>query len=142
MTKKKVPTLEVVTKFTPVGIVDNFVGETEENGSKYSQMGKVRTVSSNSARNRIEQLRRLQGPLIRAEKASKSSLDEEEHVIDNAFVNKASTYTLSVYNGAEKYSRPQTAPHISNWLPKQSVKNLPPVPEEDQPQVEEKLPNF
>ena len=52
--KKKVPTLEVVTKFTPVGVVDDFVGDNEENGSKYSQLGRVRTVSSNSARNRIE----------------------------------------------------------------------------------------
>ena len=57
--KKKVPTLEVVTKFTPVGVVDDFVGDNEENGSKYSQLGRVRTVSSNSARNRIEQLRKL-----------------------------------------------------------------------------------
>ena len=29
MTKKKVQTLEVVTKFTPVGIVDDYVEESE-----------------------------------------------------------------------------------------------------------------
>lgn len=52
--KKKTPTLEVVTKFTPVGIVDDFVQDNEENNSKYSQLGKVRAVSSGSARNRIE----------------------------------------------------------------------------------------
>ena len=66
MSKKKVPTLEVVTKFTPIGIVDNFIEENEVNSSKYSQLGRVRTISSSSARNKIENLRKLQGGLINA----------------------------------------------------------------------------
>ena len=66
LTKKKVPTLEVVTKFHPVGVVEDFEKDEDEGNSKYSQLGKIRAVSSSSARNRIEHLRRYQGNLINA----------------------------------------------------------------------------
>jgi hypothetical protein len=55
----------------------------------------------------------------------------DEQGQDNVFINSSKgndTYSLSLYNGAEKYSRPVTAP-THNWL--SGFDKLHPVPEED-----------
>lgn len=41
--KKK--TTEIVTKFTPIGIVDDFQNASDCNGSKFSMQGKARHLS-------------------------------------------------------------------------------------------------
>jgi hypothetical protein len=49
------------------------------------------------------------------------------------------TYTLSVYNRANKYNRPFTAPTTQDWM--KGFEKLPPVPEEDAVS-DNRLPDF
>ena len=100
--------IDLITKFTPIGVVDDFLDPKEDQNSKFSMLGKVRNMSVNSARDKVDKLRKHKGNLI---SASNNHMDEEH--LDNVFINSSKgheTYTLSVYNRAEKFTRPMTAP--------------------------------
>ncbi|MFS8160397.1 MAG: hypothetical protein ACMG6E_09380 [Candidatus Roizmanbacteria bacterium] len=55
-----------MTKYTPVGIVDDFLDPKENNGSKFSIQGRARHLSVQSAKQRIEDIRKYKGDLISA----------------------------------------------------------------------------
>ncbi len=73
-------------------------------------LGKVRNINIQSAKNRISTIRKHSGALINA---SSTQAANDEHNLDNVFVSSskgAETYSLSLYNKANKYARPLTAP--------------------------------
>ena len=78
--------------------------------------GKIRTISVQSAKKRVDDVRKYQGPLINAN----GGVDEQN--IDNIFVSSSKgsdAYTLSVYNRPDKSKRPMTAPTMqNNWFKK------------------------
>ncbi len=49
MKDHKKGTVELLTKYTPLGLVDDFLDSKENNGSKFSMEGKVRNLSVQSA---------------------------------------------------------------------------------------------
>ena len=92
-------TTELVTTYTPIGLIDDFLDPKEEEGSKFSMAGRVRNMSAHSAKRRIDQLRRHQGSIINAAKPPDHSS------LDSVFVCSSKgneTYTLSVYNRPDK----------------------------------------
>ena len=69
----------------------------------------------------------------------------DEQNLDNVFVSSSKgneAYSLSVYNRADKFSRPQTAPVQNNWF--KGMQKLPAVPEEEENQAppDTRLPDF
>ena len=56
--KNKKGQAEIVKKFGPIGMIDDFLNNKDSNSCKVSDLGKVRTVSTQSARKKIELLRR------------------------------------------------------------------------------------
>jgi hypothetical protein len=56
--KNKKGQVEIVRKFGPIGMVDDFQNNKESNSCKISDIGKLRTLSTQSARKKIELLRR------------------------------------------------------------------------------------
>jgi hypothetical protein len=129
-----------VTTFKPIGFADDGL-EAGDGGSKFSFGGKIRALKVQSAKQRIDRVRKHQGSLINA---AIPNFDEAN--LDNVFVSSskgADAYSLSVYNRAEKYSqRPQTAPTQPNWF--RGMEKLAPVPEEEaagEP-VDTRLPEF
>lgn len=94
---------ELITKYHPIGQIDDYTDNNEDNGSKFSMLGKVRSLNIQSAKMRVEGVRKLQGSLINA------SSSAEESNLDNVFVSSskgADAYTLSIYNRAQRYTRP------------------------------------
>ena len=83
---KKQKGIRMVQKFTPIGIVDDFVEPGENNGSKYSIGGKVRGISESQARQKIASIRKEQGSLISA-KDNKMDMTK----LDNVFINTSDT---------------------------------------------------
>jgi hypothetical protein len=61
---QKKGTTEIMTKFTPIGMVDDFQDANECDKSKFSLQGKARHLSVQSARQKIQNLRKLSGNLI------------------------------------------------------------------------------
>ena len=57
--KKK--TVEIVTKYNPVGFVDDYIDPSEDGGSKFSMLGKVRSLSTQAAKQRIQTVRKHSG---------------------------------------------------------------------------------
>ena len=69
--------------------------------------GKVRTLSVQSAKKRVDDVRKYTGGLINA------NAKTDEANLDNIFVSSSKgneAYTLSVYNRPDKSKRPMTAP--------------------------------
>jgi hypothetical protein len=63
--------------------------------------------------------------------------------LDNVFFSSskgADAYSLSLYNRANKYVRPLTAPTSNNWF--KGMEKLPPVPEEEEGAKDTRLPEF
>lgn len=84
-------------------MVDDFLDPKENNNSKFSMLGKARHLSVQSAKHKIDNIRRHKGQLINA-----SHAQHDDHM-DNIFINSSKggeAYTLSVYNRAEKFTRP------------------------------------
>jgi hypothetical protein len=71
-------------KFTPIGLVDDFVEEGENDGSKYSIAKKIRGISESQARIKIADIRKQQGVII---KAADSKMDMTTK--ENVFINSA-----------------------------------------------------
>jgi len=89
-------------------VIEDFLDPSENHNSKYSIAGKSRHLSVQSAKNRIETLRKLRGDLI---SAKNNRMDEQN--MDNVFINSSKEtepYSMSLYNGKSQFSRPVTAP--------------------------------
>ncbi len=78
-TDKKKGNVDFVKKFTPIGIVDDFQNNKESHNCKLSEQGRIRTLSVQSARKKIELLRKHNGGLINA------STTADENNLDNVF---------------------------------------------------------
>ncbi|CDW84410.1 UNKNOWN [Stylonychia lemnae] len=135
----KKQTVEEIIKYNAIGEIDDQLDSKEAQGSKFQMLGKVRNMKIQSAKQRIETLRKYKGDLINAVP------NFTEDSLDNVFVssNKGSdAYSLSVYNRADKYTRPQTAPTQNNWF--KGMQKLQPVAEEEEHPVEPdtRLPEF
>jgi len=131
--KKKV---DIVTKYNPIGFVEDHIDPKEDEGSKFSMLGKVRSLTIQSAKQRIHTIRKHSGQLINAP-------PHDEQLLDNVFVSSskgAEAYSLSLYNRADKYARPLTAPTQNNWF--RGMEKLAPVPEEEQEPKDTRLPEF
>ena len=137
---------ELLTKYHPIGFIEDnfFKGEEKAAEKKFAMGEKVRAISQQSGRSRIDSIRKMSGSLIGA-----STRFEKDHV-DNTFVHSSmglptSPFTLSMYTREEDYRRPTTAPTNKkpDWLKKYA--KLQPVPEEGAGEVEVKdtrLPDF
>ena len=64
LNKDKKGKIEFVNKFNPIGIVEDYANNNESNNCKLSLIGKIRTVSMQSGRKKIDYLRKNQGGLI------------------------------------------------------------------------------
>jgi len=67
-----------------VGIVDDFLDSKENNNSKFSMLDKVRNISVEAAKIKIDNFRKHGGHLINA-----SNNYMEVNTLDNVFVNSA-----------------------------------------------------
>jgi hypothetical protein len=95
---------ELITKYHPIGFIDDKLDPKEDQSSKFSFQGKIRSLKIQSAKQRIQTVRKYQGNLINA---NANNIDEAN--LDNVFVSSskgADAYSLSVYNRAEQFSRP------------------------------------
>eukprot|EP00347_Sterkiella_histriomuscorum_P008883 403343381 len=135
----KKQTVEEIIKYTPIGLVDDQLDPNENQGSKFGMGGKIRHLKIQSAKQRIETLRKYKGELINA----RTPFTDEQN-LDNVFVSSSKgsdAYSLSVYNRAEKFARPLTAPTQNNWF--KGMQKLQPVPEEEETQVPDtRFPDF
>lgn len=57
---------ELLTKYTPVGVIDDYFDSKEADGSKFSILGKVRNMGVNAAKQKIDIFRRYNGQIIAA----------------------------------------------------------------------------
>jgi len=132
----------MLNEYTPMGVVDDFGEKDEDDGSKFSIMKKVRNMSRESARRRIDTIRKQNGILI---DAKNHNMDTQN--MDNIFLNSGkerNPYSLSVYNKSEVYKgRPFTAPNKDHWF-KQFEPAIPAVQEEqdENEQPDTRLPEF
>ena len=95
-------TIELVSKFNPIGLVEDFTHNNDSHGCKVSMSGKVRTVSVQSARKKIDLLRKFQGNLIN------SGNPVDENNLDNVFTTTAAAklndiYSLSMFSRAQSF---------------------------------------
>ncbi len=129
--KKK--TIELITRYNPIGFIDDHFKTSEDDASstqKYSMNVKVRSLSRESSRKRIDQIRLHSGSLINASKSVHQN--DRDNVFNNNNPDQFNgPITMSLYNQAHKM-RPLTAPtegpQKNNWLKK--YEKLQPVPEE------------
>ena len=54
--KKK--TTELITRYKPIGLIDDYADPNEDQGSKFSMQGKIRTLSVQSAKKRVDDVRK------------------------------------------------------------------------------------
>jgi len=66
VTDKKKGNVDFVKKFTSIGLVDDFQNNKESHNCKMSEQGRIRTLSVQSARKKIELLRKHSGAIINA----------------------------------------------------------------------------
>ena len=118
--KKK--TVELLTRYNPIGFVDDHYkpekGVDPDSIEKFSMGTKVRSLSRESSRKRIEELRKHSGSLIGARKP----VDFVDNVFNNNNPDQFNgPVSISLYNQANK-GRPLTAPiegpPKNNWLKK------------------------
>lgn len=126
VTDKKKGNVDFVKKFSAIGIIDDFQNNKDSHNCKLSDQGRIRTLSVQSARKKIELLRQHSGSLINA------SSTADENNLDNVFTtssNANQVYSLSLYNRSNSFvERQQKHAVQQTWM--RSVENLQPVPEE------------
>lgn len=118
---EKKGTVEFVSKYHPIGLIDDFMRNKESNSCKVSQHGKVRTVSEQSARKKIDFLRRQQGALIN----TNTHFDEQN--LDNVFTTAAKlndVISMSMFSRAGTYQEMAFSQQMSqNWMKTIEVDN-------------------
>jgi len=121
-------------------LVDDFTHNRESHCCKVSQLGKVRTVSEASARNKIAQLRKTQASVIN------SGSKQDEQNLDNVFTTSAKAnevYSMSMFSRAETFLE-KAASHQAQqtWIKTIEGSTLPAVPEETAVASPPALPEF
>lgn len=118
-----------MSKFNPIGMVEDFTSNRESHYCKVSQQGKVRTVSTQSARKKIDLLRKYQGSLI-----GTTGKNFDENNLDNVFTTSAKAneiYSLSLFSRAQTFlDKAESVKQTQNWMKSIDNLNLSAVPEE------------
>jgi hypothetical protein len=93
---------QFLSKFNAIGLIDDSTNNSRESHfCKISQQGQVRTVSTQSARKKIELLRKHQSSIIGA--SSNAGTNFDENALDNVFTTSAKgaeVYSLSMFSRA------------------------------------------
>ena len=120
--------------------MDDFTHNRESHCCKVSQLGKVRTVSEASARNKIAQLRKTQASIIN------SGGKQDEQNLDNVFTTAAKAneiYSMSMFSKADTFLEKSASQQAQQtWLKKIEASTLPIVPEETTAASPPALPDF
>eukprot|EP00347_Sterkiella_histriomuscorum_P017546 403348926 len=112
----KKETTELMTRYHQIGVIDDYLDPSTKatTNSKFSMDAKTRNMSVESAKKRIETLRRYKGAIIQA-----TNIVQEENNLDNVFLTStkgADVYSLSLYNNANQFARPNTSSQQSQFM--------------------------
>ncbi|TNV83407.1 hypothetical protein FGO68_gene17165 [Halteria grandinella] len=134
---------QFLSKFNAIGLIDDASNNSRESHfCKVSQQAQVRTVSTQSARKKIELIRKHQSSIIGTSTNGGANFDENN--LDNVFTTSAKgseVYSLSMFSRAQTFlDKAESAKMNQHWLRSIDNLNLSAVPEETAPPSPQKVP--